>query len=101
MNPRRLAARSIEWEPSADAELHHGAVQQPQKDAEYMAAADQRRKLKKPLAAQEPSEQGFRPGLQGGRKRNQAPASLRVDAAPGLLWLDRLSRITTREFAAN
>ncbi len=25
MNPRRFAARSIEWEPSADAEFHHGA----------------------------------------------------------------------------
>jgi hypothetical protein len=38
---------------------------------------------------------GFRSGLYGGRNRNQAPISRRVRVAPGLLWLDRLSRITT------
>jgi|GEM_PF-2252532 hypothetical protein len=38
---------------------------------------------------------GFKSGLYGGRKRNQAPRCLRACLAFSLLWLGRLSRITT------
>lgn len=41
---------------------------------------------------------GFRSGEYGGRNKNHAPRSRNIFAARGLLWLDKLSRMTTSPF---
>lgn len=50
VNPKRMQARSIEWDPNFSGYSSWRAAHKPHRDAEYMAAADQfDRTLKKPL----------------------------------------------------
>lgn len=41
VNPKRMQARSIEWDPNFSGYSSWRAAHKPHRDAEYMAAADQ------------------------------------------------------------
>jgi hypothetical protein len=59
MNPTRTEARSIEWEPSADADIHHGARDNSRRQTpNTWPQPTSRQKLKKTLATQEPTIHG-------------------------------------------
>ncbi len=67
MNARRIKARSIEWEPLAAAELHHGAHLPPCNETpNTWPQPTSRQKLSIILATQEPTIHGSSSGKYGG-----------------------------------